>query len=231
MPNRRAEANQELSVLVVDDEETIVEFLQMGLQYEGFTVEVANDGETALEIYRKTRPDLVILDWMLPGKDGLEVCRRIRAMGDTPVIMLTAKGDVDDRVTGLDAGADDYIPKPFKFKELLARMRAVLRRRNVSFGQILTVGDIVLNRETRDVTRQGNPVELTPREFDLLELFMAHPRQVFSRETIMNRIWGYDFVGDTNIIDVHISYLRTKLGDADRSLIQTVRSVGYVMRG
>jgi DNA-binding response OmpR family regulator len=231
MPNRRAEANQELSVLVVDDEETIVEFLQMGLQYEGFTVEVANDGETALEIYRKTRPDLVILDWMLPGKDGLEVCRRIRAMGDTPVIMLTAKGDVDDRVTGLDAGADDYIPKPFKFKELLARMRAVLRRRNVSFGQILTVGDIVLNRETREVTRQGNPVELTPREFDLLELFMAHPRQVFSRETIMNRIWGYDFVGDTNIIDVHISYLRTKLGDADRNLIQTVRSVGYVMRG
>lgn len=231
MPNRRAEANQELSVLVVDDEETIVEFLQMGLQYEGFTVEVANDGETALEIYRKTRPDLVILDWMLPGKDGLEVCRRIRAMGDTPVIMLTAKGDVDDRVTGLDAGADDYIPKPFKFKELLARMRAVLRRRNVSFGQILTVGDIVLNRETREVTRQGNSIELTPREFDLLELFMAHPRQVFSRETIMNRIWGYDFVGDTNIIDVHISYLRTKLGDADRNLIQTVRSVGYVMRG
>lgn len=231
MPNRRTEATKQLAVLVVDDEETIIEFLQMGLQYEGFTVEVATDGETAIEVYRRTKPDLVILDWMLPGKDGLEVCRRIRTMGDTPVIMLTAKGDVDDRVTGLDAGADDYIPKPFKFKELLARMRAVLRRRNVSFGQILTVGNIALNRETREVTRQGNPVELTPREFDLLELFMAHPRQVFSRETIMNRIWGYDFIGDTNIIDVHISYLRTKLGDADRNLIQTVRSVGYVMRG
>lgn len=219
-----------LRVLVVDDEETITEFVAMGLSYEGFVVDVAADGVSALEIARRSRPSLAILDIMLPGMDGFELCRRLRASSDIAIIMLTARGDVDDRVMGLDSGADDYIPKPFKFKELLARIRAVLRRRNIQLDQTLRFGDIVLNRDTREVLRAEQKVELTPREFELLEMFIAHPRQVFTRETMLNRIWGYEYTGDTNVIDVHIRYLREKLGDGDHKLIQTVRGVGYVLR-
>jgi DNA-binding response OmpR family regulator len=220
----------QVRVLVVDDEQTILEFLAMGLGYEGFTVEAVADGVAALAAAQRFRPHLVILDVMLPGLDGVEVCRRLRATGDVGIIMLTAKGEVDERVTGLDAGADDYLPKPFRFQELLARIRAVLRRRDIVLHRVLSAGDVTLDRGTREVARAGRPVELTPREFDLLDLLLAHPRQVLSRETILNRLWGYTFAGDSNVIDVHVSALRDKLGDRPPTLIQAVRGVGYVLR-
>ena len=174
------------------------------------------------------RPDLVLLDWMLPGLDGVEVCRRLRAKGDVAIIMLTAKGETDERITGLDADADDYMPKPFRFQELLARIRALLRRRDIVLHRVLKASDVTLDRGTREVTRADQSVDLTPREFDLLELLLAHPGQVFPRETILNRLWGYTFVGDSNVIDVHIGALREKMGDRSPKLIQTVRGVGYV---
>lgn len=217
-------------ILVVDDEETICEFLEMGLGHEGYRVERAADGDSALRLATQIKPDLIILDVMLPGIDGIEVCRRIAAVSDVPIIMLTARGELHDRIAGLDGGADDYIVKPFRFQELVARVRAVLRRHGKTVHQTLRYGDLVLNRETREVWRAGTPVALTPREFDLLELFLAHPRQVFSRDTILNRLWGYHYVGDTNVVDVHISALREKLGDTERRLIQTVRGVGYCVR-
>ena len=221
---------RQVRALVVDDEETILEFLGMGLGYEGFTVKTASDGPSALAAADRFRPDLVLLDWMLPGLDGVEVCRRLRAKGDVAIIMLTAKGETDERITGLDAGADDYVPKPFRFQELLARIRAVLRRRDIVLHRVLKAADVTLDRGTREVTRAGQPVDLTPREFDLLELLLAHPGQVFPRETILNRLWGYTFVGDSNVIDVHIGALREKMGDRPPKLIQAVRGVGYVLR-
>ena len=225
-----AGGERQIRALVVDDEATILEFLGMGLGYEGFTVETAMDGPAALAAADKFRPDVVILDVMLPGLDGIEVCRRLRARGDVAIIMLTAKGEVDERIVGLDAGADDYLPKPFRFQELLARIRAVLRRRDIVLHRVLRAGDVTLDRGTREVLRDGRPVDLTPREFDLLDLLLAHPGQVFPRETILNRLWGYTFVGDSNVIDVHIGALREKLGDKPPKLIQAVRGVGYVLR-
>ena len=216
--------------LIVDDEATILEFLSMGLRYEGWDVAVAADGPAALAAVALRRPDLVILDVMLPGLDGVAVCQRLRATSDVPIIMLTARGELEDRVAGLDSGADDYLVKPFRFQELLARIRAVLRRRTPGIQRLLSAGDVRLDRETREVERGGVPVELTPREFDLLELLLAHPRQVLSRETILNRLWGYDFAGDTNVIDVHMGALRRKLGDTDHVLIRTVRGIGYSLR-
>jgi DNA-binding response OmpR family regulator len=225
-----AGGERQIRALVVDDEETILEFLGMGLGYEGFTVETAMDGPAALAVADRFRPDVVVLDVMLPGLDGIEVCRRLRARGDVAIIMLTAKGEVEERITGLDAGADDYLPKPFRFQELLARIRAVLRRRDIVLHRVLKAGDVTLDRGTREVLRAGRVVDLTPREFDLLDLLLAHPGQVFPRETILNRLWGYTFVGDSNVIDVHIGALREKLGDKPPKLIQAVRGVGYVLR-
>jgi DNA-binding response OmpR family regulator len=218
-------------VLVVDDEESILDFVQMGLEYEGFTVEVVTDGPKALESFAARRPDLVILDLNLPGLDGMEVCRRVRQSSDVPIIMLTARGDVDERVEGLEAGADDYLPKPFRFKELLARVRAVLRRRVSLVEQTLRYGDLHLNRGTRELFQDGRPIQLTPREFDLLEQFMLHPRQVMTRDVILDRVWGTDYIGDGNLIEVHISALRDKLGDHQRKLIRTVRGLGYALSG
>jgi DNA-binding response OmpR family regulator len=220
-----------IRILVVDDEQVLVELLSTGLRYEGFEVEVAEDGLSALAAASRFRPHLVILDWMLPGLDGYAVCQRLRADSDVAILMLTAKSELDDRVAGLDAGADDYLVKPFKFKELLARVRAVLRRRNLSLARRLCQGDLSLDRETRAVWRADHPIDLTPREFDLLELMIAHPRQVFSRETLLNRIWGYDHVADPNVVEVHISALREKIDDKDRQIIRTVRGVGYTLRG
>jgi DNA-binding response OmpR family regulator len=220
-------ASGRLRVLVVDDEPLIVEMLSMGLSYEGFEVSVARTGHEALDQARAVNPDVVVLDIMLPGMDGIEVCRRLRAQGDVGILMLTALGEVDDRVTGLDSGADDYLVKPFTFKELLARVRAILRRRGINLQRVLRLGDLALDRQTRRVTRAGRVVELTPREYDMLELFLTHPRQVFTRDVILNRVWGYDYLGDTNVIDVHIRHLREKLWDDDRSLIRSVRGVGY----
>jgi DNA-binding response OmpR family regulator len=219
------------SVLIVDDEPQIVDFLQMGFSYEGFLVFTAMTGTEAIQSVITHQPDLVILDIMLPGYDGLEVTRQIRRSQDTAIIMLTARGDIDDRVTGLDTGADDYISKPFAFRELMARTRSVLRRHGNSKADVLSFHDITLDRGTRVVTRQDQSIELTPREFDLLELFLMHPRQVLTRDIILSRIWGYDYEGDDNIIEVYIRHLREKLQDNPPRLIQTVRGVGYSLRG
>jgi DNA-binding response OmpR family regulator len=221
------EQERPIRVLVVDDEPLIVELLTMGLDYEGFEVSVARTGFEALEQAHSVRPDLVILDVMLPGLDGIEVCKRLHDQGNVGILMLTARGEVDDRITGLESGADDYLIKPFNFRELMARLRAILRRRGINLNRSLRVGDLVLDRQSRRVTRGGRIVELTPREYDMLELFMTHPRQVFPRDVILNRVWGYDYLSDTNVIDVHIRHLREKLGDDERSLIRSVRSVGY----
>jgi DNA-binding response OmpR family regulator len=226
-PNGSEERERAARVLVVDDEPMIVEMLTMGLNYEGFEVSVARTGYEALEVARDRKPDLVVLDVMLPGVDGVEVCKRLRAQGNVGILMLTARGEVDDRIIGLEAGADDYLVKPFAFRELMARARAILRRKGIDLQQTLRIGDVVLDRQTRKVTRAGRAVELTPREFDMLELFLSHPRQVFTRDVILNRVWGYDYLGDTNVIDVHIRHLRQKLGDEERNLIRSVRGIGY----
>ena len=227
--NRGAE--HQPSALLVEDEPQILDFLQMGFNYEGFRTFTAMSGPEAVEMAASQRPDIIILDLMLPGFDGLEVLRQVRQQQDVAVIILTAKESVDDRVHGLTHGADDYVVKPFAFKELMARVQAVLRRHNSNVVDTLTFHGIVLDRSTHSVVRDDTPVELTPREFDLLELFLMHPRQVLTRDIILSRIWGYDYTGDDNIIEVYIRHLREKLDDNPPRLLQTVRGVGYTLRG
>lgn len=218
-------------ILVVDDDPEIVSFLKRGLTYEGYTVDTASDGAEALAKIREREPDLVVLDIMMPGIDGIEVSKRLRQGSDIPILMLTAKGTVTDRVAGLDSGADDYLVKPFSFDELLARIRALLRRSQPAEGEVLRFMDLSLNTVTREVTRSGQPVQLTAQEFQLLELFMRHPRQVLKRERIYEIVWGYDFGGESNVIEVYVRYLRAKLEVAGQPrLIHTVRGVGYVLR-
>jgi two-component system response regulator MprA len=221
-------------ILVIEDDEGISGTLYRGLTFEGYKVNVAYDGPSGLASVRDDPPDLIVLDWMLPGLDGLEVCRRIRAAGNTPIMMLTAKDAIADRVQGLDAGADDYVVKPFAFDELLARVRALLRRAKPSAegpGEVLKVNDLVMNTGTREVWRGARKIDLTAKEFDLLELFMRNPRQVLTREMIYDRIWGYDFGGESNIIEVYVRYLRQKLESENESrLLQTVRGYGYALR-
>jgi two-component system response regulator MprA len=217
--------------LIVDDEPQIIEFLRMGFGYEGFSVCIATTGPEALQSVVAQHPDIVILDVMLPGLNGLEVAQQIRKAHDTCIIMLTAKEGVEDRVAGLDMGADDYVTKPFAFKELMARVRAVLRRRGLQLGELLTFQGLTLNRGARVVTRNERVIELTPREFELLEFFMMHPRQVLTRNAILARIWGYNYIGDDNVIEVYVRHLREKLNDNPPQLLQTVRGVGYVLRG
>lgn len=219
------------NILVIEDEQKISDFLRRGLTYEGFHVEIANDGEAGLKAARDTPPHVVILDVMLPGLDGLEVCRRLRAAGPIPILMLTAKDSVADRVKGLESGADDYLVKPFAFEELIARVRALLRRAHPTEETVLKFADLTLNVSTREVTRGPRKVDLTTKEFDLLHFFLRHPRQVLTRELIYDRIWGYDFGGESNILEVYIRYLRSKIESGDEPrLIQTVRGVGYVLR-
>ena len=239
-----------LKVLVIEDEENIIELIKLGLRYEGFQVEAVSDGLEGLSAAQRISPDIVILDLGLPpgSIDGLEVCRRLRinpTTQDVPVLMLTARGDVEDRVAGLKTGADDYLTKPFSFEELVARIQAILRRQHRSSGsaygdgtneregQVLQFGDLRLNMTTREVTRAGRLIELTATEYNLLHLFMSHPRQVLDRQTILNKVWGYDFLGETNIIEVYVRYLREKIEDSPSTprLIQTVRGVGYVLKG
>ncbi len=220
-----------MRILVVDDDPKIVSLLKRGLSYEGYTVDTASDGPEALAKAREREPDLVVLDIMMPGIDGVEVSRRLRQGGDVPILMLTAKGTVADRVAGLDSGADDYLVKPFDFDELLARVRALLRRRQPKEGELLRFSDLSLNTATREVMRGNDVMELTAKEFDLLEFFMRHPRQVLKRDAIYERVWGYDFSGEYNVIEVYVLYLRSKLEAAGRPrLIHTVRGVGYVLR-
>ncbi len=220
------------TILVIEDEERISDFLRRGLIFEGYKVRIAHDGPGGLNIARDQPPDLVILDLMLPGIDGLEVCRRLRAVSSVPILMLTAKDTVPDRVTGLDAGADDYLVKPFAFDELLARLRALLRRSAPSnVNEVLKFSDLSLDPDAREVRRDQRRLDLTAKEFDLLELFMRHPRQVLTREVIYDRIWGYDFGGESNIIEVYVRYLRQKTeAEGEHRLLQTVRGVGYVLR-
>lgn len=218
-------------ILVVDDEESILELVTMGLRYEGFETATAESGTAALRQFREVVPHLVILDWMLPDRDGLQVCKDLRSTSDVPILMLTARGDLDDRVLGLESGADDYLPKPFKFRELLARVRALLRRAGADQGRHLTFGDLSLDPAARIATHSGRRLDLTRREFDLLELFIRRPRHVFSRAQILDHLWGWEFDGDTNVVEVHVSALRAKLEDQERRLIRTVRGVGYALGG
>ncbi|HNS39022.1 MAG: response regulator transcription factor [Anaerolineae bacterium] len=219
------------TILVVEDEERIRQFLQRGLGFEGYRVQAAADGPTALELARENPPDLVLLDLMLPGMDGLEVCRRLRAVSDVPILMLTAKEAIDDRVAGLDAGADDYLVKPFAFDELMARVRALLRRAQPAQPQIFRFADLELDTGTRQGRRDGVTFDLTAKEYELLELFMRHPRQVLTRDVIFDHVWNYDFGGESNIIEVYVRYLRQKTEQGDMSrLIHTVRGIGYVLR-
>lgn len=218
-------------ILIVEDEEKITDFLRRGLVYEGYRVDVAHDGQSGLALARENPPDLVILDWMLPGMDGLEVCRRLRSGGPVPILLLTARDSVADRVLGLDAGADDYLIKPFDFDELLARIRALLRRAQPQSPEILKFADLSLDTGTRQAFRGERAIDLTAKEYELLELFMRNPRQVLTRDVIFDRVWGYDFGGESNIIEVYVRYLRQKLetGNEPR-LLHTVRGVGYVLR-
>jgi two-component system, OmpR family, response regulator MprA len=219
-------------VLVVDDDPNMLSMLRRTLGFEGFAVTTGADGEHALRTIELERPDLVVLDVMLPGLDGIEVCRRLRRRLDVPLLLLTARGSVPDRVAGLDAGADDYLPKPFAVDELLARVRALLRRARPDHGELLEFADLQLCPATREVHRGGRPVELTAREFDLLELFLRHPRQVLTREVIFQQVWGYELLGgSSNPIEVHLKALRDKLEQAgEPRLLQTIRRVGYSLR-
>jgi two-component system response regulator MprA len=218
-------------ILIIEDDEAIQKVLQRVLSYEGYEVFKALNGQQGLNSARENRPDLVILDVMLPGMDGLEVCRRLRLGGATPILMLTAKDTIQDRVTGLDAGADDYLVKPFEVEELLARLRALLRRTKSERQPVLTFADLTLDTNTRQAYRKDREISLTATEYDLIELFLHHPRQVLTREVIFDRVWGYDFGGESNVLDVYIRYLRQKLEEAGEArLIFTVSGVGYVLR-
>ncbi len=220
-------------ILVVEDEVKLAQFIELELKYEGYQITIAHDGLAGLTMARENNPDLVLLDWMLPGISGPEICRRLRQTGNkVPIILLTAKDDISDRVTGLDSGADDYLVKPFSIEELLARLRAHLRRIQEQETDLLQFVDLSLHRSTREVYRGDRSIELTAKEFELLEYLISHPRQVLTRDQILERVWGYDFMGDSNIIEVYVRYLRLKLeANQEKRLIQTVRGVGYVLKG
>ena len=223
-------------ILIIEDEEKIARVLQLELEFEGYETAIAHTGPDGLIKYREQKWDLVLLDLMLPGLNGLDVLRRIRATEmATPVILLTAKNDVEDKVTGLDLGANDYVTKPFEIDELLARIRSVLRFSQKDTGlkdeYLHEFFDLSIHEQTREVKRNKRHIELTPREYDLLLCLLKHPNQVLSREQLLNDVWGYDYFGDTNIVDVYIRYVRKKLEqEGEGTLIQTVRGVGYVLK-
>ncbi|HMI98324.1 MAG TPA: response regulator transcription factor [Gaiellaceae bacterium] len=222
-----------MKILVVDDERAVRDSLRRALELEGYEIELAADGNEALDrVESSEEPDAIILDVLMPGMDGLEVCRRLRGDGRTlPVLMLTARTEVEDRVAGLDAGADDYVTKPFALEELLARVRALLRRTSDESQEVLRFADLELDPGTREVRRGSRQMELTRTEFSLLELFLRNPRQVLTRSVIFERVWGYDFGFASNSLDVYIGYLRRKTEASEEPrLIQTVRGVGYALR-
>ncbi|WP_226619795.1 response regulator transcription factor [Cytobacillus firmus] len=225
------------SILVAEDEARIARLLEIELEFEGYRVTKAMDGFQAMELYRTGSWDLIILDIMLPGFSGIEILRRIRSKDkQTPILLLTAKSSVEDKVSGLDLGANDYITKPFQIEELLARIRAALRVKTAAAEKTpaidcLEVSDLKLNEKTREVSRGDQSIELTPREFDLLVYLMTNKKQVLNREQILEAVWGYDFLGDTNVVDVYIRYLRKKIDLPEMpSLIHTIRGVGYVLK-
>ncbi|MDX2232591.1 MAG: response regulator transcription factor [Leptolyngbyaceae cyanobacterium bins.349] len=219
-------------ILLIEDDPKLAEFIEAELCLEGYHVTLAVDGMNGLSMAREIQPDLLILDWMLPGISGLDLCLRLRKTGiQVPIIMLTAKDEIPDRVAGLNAGADDYVTKPFSMEELLARVKARLRRTHPEEPDLLEFEDLTLNRLTREVYRSQQLIELTAKEFDLLEFLLRHPRQVITRDQILEKVWGYDFVGESNIIEVYIRALRIKLeANNPKRLLHTVRGVGYVLR-
>jgi len=224
------------SILVVDDDDRITSMLRRSLAFEGYEVAIANNGADGLKSFMLKEPDLVILDVMMPYIDGMEVCRRIRESGSqVPILMLTAKDEISDRVKGLDLGADDYVVKPFALEELLARARALFRRkveRVEKEESVLTFEDLVLDLDAREAIRAGRRIELTSKEYELLLLFMQNPKRVLTRDTIMEKIWGYDFSGESNVLEVYIAMLRQKLEEGGlRRIIVTVRGTGYVLKG
>jgi two-component system, OmpR family, response regulator len=223
-------------ILIVEDEEKIARVLQLELEYEGYSVTIKHNGTEGLNAAAEGGYSLVLLDVMLPGLSGLEVLRRLRKTDQqTPVILLTARDSIPDKVTGLDIGANDYVTKPFEIEELLARIRAALRQNGTKtedIGTFLTYDDLRVNEKTREVRRGDKEVELTPREFDLLVYMLKHPQQVLTREQILNSVWGFDYIGDTNVVDVYIRYIRKKLDyPYEKQLIHTVRGVGYAIKG
>jgi two-component system response regulator MprA len=213
-------------ILVIEDDEAISDLLKRGLSYEGYHAKIARDGSEGLLMARDAPPDLVVLDLMLPGIDGLEVCRRLRAANDVPILVLTARGTVSDRIAGLDSGADDYMVKPFSIDELLARVRALLRRKAPTEETVLNFGDILMDTKSHEVKRGERLVHLTAKQYELLEFFLRHPRQVLSAETIYSHVWGSTY--DSNVVQVFIRNLRQALGEPD--LIQTIRGAGYVLK-
>ncbi len=221
-------------VLVVDDEVNIAELLAMALRYEGWEVQMAHTGSKAVSAAKDFRPDAVVLDVMLPDFDGLEVLRRMRASSsDVPVLFLTAKDAVEDRVAGLTAGGDDYVTKPFSLEEVVARLRALMRRsgaRAVTASNVLTVGDLTMDEDSREVHRDGEEVTLTATEFELLRFFMRNPRRVLSKAQILDRVWNYDFGGQANVVELYVSYLRKKIDAGREPMIHTMRGAGYVLK-
>ncbi len=219
------------TILIVEDEVKIARFLELELQYEGYNVLLAHDGRTGLEMSLNSGVDLILLDVMLPGLNGMEVCRRIRQHSDIPIIMLTAKDETMDKVMGLDLGADDYVSKPFAIEELLARMRVALKRKVVN-SQNLSVGQLSIDLDKYLVTYKEEPIDLTKREFDLLKFLLINKNIVLTREKIMETVWGFDYLGDTNVVDVYISYLRSKIDDRyNFKIVHTIRGVGYLIKG
>ncbi len=223
-------------IIVIDDDAKITSMLKRSLAFEGYAVATASNGQEGLKILLQEEPNLVVLDVMMPVIDGWEVCRRIRESGsEVPILMLTAKDEIADRVKGLDLGADDYLVKPFALEELLARVRSLLRRRSDkadTSSHRVQAEDLILDMDTREVTRSGKSIELTTKEFDLLHLFMQNPRRVLSRDVIMDKVWGYDYSGESNVLEVYIALLRQKLEEhGGKRIIQTVRGAGYVLRG
>ena len=221
--------------LVVDDEATLTDLLQMALRYEGWEVKTAGDGQTALRIAREFKPDVVVLDIMLPDIDGLAVLQRLRADGqETPVLFLTAKDALDDRIAGLTAGGDDYVTKPFSLDELVARLRGLIRRSTLTltdaFDPEVVIGDLVLNEDSHEVHRGGAPIELTATEFELLRFLMRNPRRVLSKAQILDRVWSYDFGGRSSVVEIYISYLRKKVDAGRTPMIHTVRGAGYILK-
>lgn len=223
-------------ILVVEDERKLARYLELELTHEGYEIRMAHDGRAALTIHEEWPCDLIILDLMLPELSGIEVCRRIRQKDGVPIIMLTAKDDVSDKVMGLDMGADDYMTKPFAIEELLARIRVALKRHAADGvkekdGRILSEGALRLDRDSREISYEGRPVQLTKKEFDLLEYLMLHRNVALSRNELLDKVWGYSYMGDTNVVDVYIRYLRCKLDDPFQvKLIHTVRGVGYLFK-
>ncbi|WP_433208330.1 response regulator transcription factor [Nocardia sp. CA-107356] len=230
---RRADGSP-INVLVVDDEPVLAEMLSMALRYEGWDVGTAGDGRTAVTMARETRPDVAVLDVMLPDMTGLEVLGKLRAqVPHLPVLLLTAKDSVEDRIAGLTAGGDDYVTKPFSIEEVVLRLRALLRRTGVASedsGAQIVVGDLVLDEDSYEVTRAGTPIVLTATEFELLRFFVRNPRRVLSKAQILDRVWSYDFGGRSNIVELYVSYLRKKIDSGRAPMIHTLRGAGYVLK-